>query len=56
MLSVEEEELEGLTYSDLMSKIVGTKENVKAEVAKKLNLEVDSKIMEKLEWLGNFKI
>jgi len=55
LLSTEKEDLNGMTYKDLLSKLIGTKENnLKEVVSEKLSLDSNSEIISRLDWLGLF--
>jgi saccharopine dehydrogenase (NADP+, L-glutamate forming) len=53
-LSIDNEDFGEMTYAQLMAKILGTSENLKAECAKKLGLDVTDPILHRMEWIGVF--
>ncbi len=57
LLDLEERELEGLTYRDLLADLAGVSrsDDVKSAVAKYLDLTLDDPIIGRFEWLGLFE-
>eukprot|EP01080_Neovahlkampfia_damariscottae_P011864 gene11864-5193_t len=51
-LSVDEMNLEGKTYQDLMETIVGKSENLKEKVSEKIGLKSDDEVLTCFEWIG----
>jgi saccharopine dehydrogenase (NADP+, L-glutamate forming)/spermidine synthase len=54
LLDIEERNLEGMTYSELMKQLTSSESEVREAVASKTNLPKDDPIISRLEWLGLF--
>jgi saccharopine dehydrogenase (NADP+, L-glutamate forming) len=56
LLSLEETSFEGMSYADLMRKLVGSKEHdLKKAVAEKIGLSAGDQIVSRFDWLGLFQ-
>lgn len=53
-LSIDNEDLSGKKYSEVMASILGTSENMKQVCANKLGINSDDGIIGRLEWIGLF--
>jgi len=57
LISYDKINMEGLTYADMVARLIGTNssEGIKQKVADFLHLEVDSHPLKAIEWLGIFE-
>ncbi len=55
LLSLNEESFKGVTYSQMLRDAIGSDEgNIRLAVAKEIDVDSDSPILDRLEWLGLF--